>query len=366
MPEPLKNRVDRALLDRIATRFVSVDPRFDASRFVGDLTAELSDLELKDRIVAIARCLRTELPPRYPDALAVVVTASQRPEPEMGDFDGWPLCTFVEVHGVDHPRDSLDAMEHLTLGFSCEFAIRPFLAEHTDTTFRRLEGWTRHPTAAVRRLVSEGTRPLLPWGKRVPRLLSEPERGLRLIDPLHCDADPAVRRSVANHLNDVAKHHPDLAVTTARRWSTDGTRETDQLLLRGLRTLVKQGQRGALDILGFTTDAAVEVETFSLTPPAIALGDILEFAATIRSTSDRNQRLVVDYTVHHVKSNGSTTPKVFKWTTLDLAPGATTDLRKRHPIREITTRRYHPGRHRVELKIAGEPVAETVFDLHVG
>ena len=366
MPEPLKNRIDRAALDRIAARFVSVDPGFDASRFVGDLAAELPDLELKDRIVAIARGLRRELPQPYPEALAVVVAASQEPESETGDFDGWPLCTFVEVYGVDHPDDSLDAMEHLTLGFSCEFAIRPFLTEHPDATFRRLEAWIRHPFAPVRRLVSEGTRPLLPWGKRVPRLLAEPERGLSLIDPLHRDTDPAVRRSVANHLNDVAKHHPDLAAATALRWSADGTRETDQLLRRGLRTLVKQGHRDALEILGFTIDVAIEVESFSLTPAAIVLGDTLEITASIRSTSNRNQNLVVDYTIHHVKANGSTTPKVFKWTTMDLAPGTGIHLRKRHPVREITTRRYHPGPHRIELTIAGEAVAETVFDLRVG
>ncbi|MEA1902593.1 MAG: DNA alkylation repair protein, partial [Actinomycetota bacterium] len=140
--------------------------------------------------------------------------------------------------------------------------------------------------------------------------------------------------------------------------------ETDQLLQRGLRTLVKQGQRGALEILGFTTDVAVVVDDFSLTPPVIALGDTLEIRASIRSTSDRSQKLVVDYTIHHVKANGSTAPKVFKWTTMDLAPGAGSHLRKRHPIREITTRRYHPGRHRIELTIAGQAVAEAVFDLH--
>jgi 3-methyladenine DNA glycosylase AlkC len=363
--EPLKNQVDRAVLDRIAARFVSVEPGFDASRFVDDLAVELPDLELKDRIAAIARGLHSELPQPYPDALDVVVAASRQPEPERGDFDGWPLCTFVEVYGVEHPDDSLAAMEHLSLGFSCEFAVRPFLTEHTETTFRRLEGWTRHPMAVVRRLVSEGTRPLLPWGIRVPHLLAEPERGLRLIDSMHRDRDPAVRRSVANHLNDVAKDHPDLAAATARRWSTDGTRETDQLLRRGLRTLVKQGHRDALEILGFTTEAAVEVENFSLTPAAIALGDTLEIMATIRSTSDRNQKLVVDYTIHHVKANGSTTPKVFKWTTVDLAPGATTHLRTQHPVREITTRRYYPGPHRIELTIAGEAVAETAFGLRV-
>ena len=56
-------------------------------------------------------------------------------------------------------------------------------------------------------------------------------------------------------------------------------------------------------------------------------------------------------------------PKVFRWKTVDLTPGVGSHLCERHPIREITTRRCHPGPHRIELTIAGEAVAEAVFDL---
>ena len=365
MPEPLKNMVDRAALERIAARFVAVTPGFPATAFVDDLTEQLDNLELKDRIAAIAARLRLDLPPSFPDALDVVVAASQQTEPEPREFDAWPLCTFVELYGGEHTDASLDAMERLTVAFSCEFAIRPFLRDHAETTFHRLESWVTHPHESVRRLVSEGTRPRLPWGMRVPALIEDPRPGLHLIDRLYRDESPVVRRSVANHLNDVAMDHPDLAVGTARRFAENGTVETDALVKHALRTLVKNGDPEALEILGFTTEPGVEIESFTCNPGAITLGESVELEASLRSTSPVRQKLVIDYVVHHVKANGATTPKVFKWVLANLDPGESRSLRKVHAVREITTRRYHPGRHRVEIMIAGTAMARAEFDLRI-
>jgi hypothetical protein len=200
---------------------------------------------------------------------------------------------------------------------------------------------------------------------RVRSLIADPEPGLALLGALHRDPSPIVRRSVANHLNDVAKDHPDLAIASARRFAADDTGESSELVRHGLRTLVKQGHPDALEILGFTTDADVTVESFSCDPSIIALGESVGFVAVIRSTSIEPQRLVVDYVVHHVKANGATTPKVFKWTITDLGPGEVRSLRKVHPVRPITTRNYHAGRHVVELAVAGRKVARTSFELRV-
>ena len=85
----------------------------------------------------------------------------------------------------------------------------------------------------------------------------------------------------------------------------------------------------------------------------------------IRSTPTGPQRLVVDYVVHHVKANGATTPKVFKWTIVELGPGEVRSLTKTHAVRAISTRRYHAGRHDVELAVAGRRLARTAFQLQM-
>ena len=50
------------------------------------------------------------------------------------------------------------------------------------------------------------------------------------------------------------------------------------------------------------------------------LGGHVELGAELRSVATERQRLVVDFVVHHVNASGATSPKVFKWTTVDLGP----------------------------------------------
>ncbi len=362
----LKGFVDSALVGRLAGRLAAVAPGFDADGFQSTATAGLDDLELKDRIAQIADCLAGHLPSRFPEAVAVVVAAADNPDPPIGGWEAWPLNTFVERHGAAWPEESLDAMERLTRHASSEFAIRPLLERHREATFARLERWVEHPDEAVRRLVSEGTRPLLPWGTRVKALREDPEPGLALISRLIGDPSETVRRSVANHLNDVAKDHPERAVEVARGWMADGSGETAALVSHALRTLVKRGDPGALAVLGFATDAAVEVLEFSCEPTLVAVGGRTTLTARLRSTAAEPCRMVADWVVHYVKASGSTSPKVFKGRVFDLEPGQEVELRRRLSLADMSTRTHHPGVHRVVLQVAGRAVAEVRFELTAG
>jgi hypothetical protein len=93
------------------------------------------------------------------------------------------------------------------------------------------------------------------------------------------------------------------------------------------------------------------------------LGDSLTLQLSLHAAARRAQRLVIDYAVHHVKADGERRPKVFKGWVLELAPGERRELRKTHPVRLITTRRYHAGRHAVDLRVNGQILAEAEFDL---
>ena len=362
MAEPLKDRIDLDVVELLATAFVATDDGFPAPAFVDAVLPRLADLELKDRINLVADELATHLPPDYPTALARVVVVARSDDPVVEGFAAWPLCSFVERHGADHPDESLAAMPVLTRRMSCEFAVRPFLDRHLDLTREHLRRWVRSDDEAVRRLASEGTRPRLPWGPRVAALVDDPMIGLDLLEELRHDPSETVRRSVANHLNDVARADAGLVVEVVGRWAQDP--DVDRAMVRhALRSLVKEGDPGALGVLGFTTEPAVRVESFTVSPTEIVLGDTITMDAIVVSTAPIDQRLVVDFAVHHVGADGSTRSKVFKWTTLDLPAETSAALTKRRRIATASTRRYHAGAHAVDLLVGGEVSATTQFDL---
>jgi len=360
MAAPLKDNFDRPTVELLAERFDRLHDGFDSHAFTSSLLDEFPSLELKDRINLIADRLAHDLPADYEAALAMVVQVA------VDGVDGWaawPLCSFVERHGVASPVPSLEAMPALTKRWSCEFAIRPFLDDHLELTLEYLRQWVLDSDEAVRRLPSEGTRPLLPWGPKVAALTNDPQIGLEFLNALRHDESEAVRRSVANHLNDVAKAEPDLVVSVLAQWS-DETYPVDERMVRhALRTLVKNGHPGALSLLGYETDPAVDVTEFACQPSRVSLGDQVTLTAQLTSTSEQEQLLVIDFVIHHVKASGATSTKVFKWKTEQLAAGETIHLSKRRRIQTATTRRYHAGEHRVDLQVAGQVLASTHFDL---
>jgi hypothetical protein len=130
----------------------------------------------------------------------------------------------------------------------------------------------------------------------------------------------------------------------------------------GLRTLIKSGHRGALDVLGYGSPK-LTLDRFDVVSETVSLGGALEFEVEIASTGNADQPLIIDYVVHHKRANGDSTPKVFKWKNATLKAGATLSGRRKHAIRPVTTRRYYAGRHRVELLVNGECLGGADFFL---
>ena len=247
----------------------------------------------------------------------------------------------------------MQTLRRLTPLFSAEFAIRPFLEQHPERTVDVLRSWTQDDDAHVRRLVSEGTRPRLPWGRRLRRFQDDPSEGLALLEALKDDPSEYVRRSVANHLNDIAKDHPQRVVEVCETWRQGASEERKWILRHGLRSLVKAGDAEALRILGYDANANVTVEGLQITPDRVALGGGITLQFELASRQSKPAPLVVDYAVHHVKANGSTSAKVFKLKNVTLAPEERLRLTKKHGFRKITTRVYYSGRHQVDILLNG-------------
>jgi hypothetical protein len=64
-----------------------------------------------------------------------------------------------------------------------------------------------------------------------------------------------------------------------------------------------------------------------------------------------------------MRSKGKQTPKVFKLSKRDLAPGETLTITKKHSFAPVTTRKYYPGEHAVEVQINGNLYGREVFFL---
>ncbi|PYG01890.1 3-methyladenine DNA glycosylase AlkC [Georgenia satyanarayanai] len=332
----------------------------------------LAPLSLRERSDLLRDALLADLPGDYPALAATVRAARDRAE----SFTGWliwPVTSAVVAKAIEDGSedafdDALALIAELTPRLTAEFAIRGLLNHDLDRALAIIQGWVASEDEHVRRLATEGTRPFLPWSVRVPGILVEPRSTLPILHALYRDESEYVRRSVANHLNDLSRREPDLAVETATAWldapgDTDVTKENTRRLVRhGLRTLVKQGHPGALGLLGFTP-AAVDVTGPVLATDVVAVGEVLAFTASVRNTGTEAAQLAVDYVIHHRKANGSQTDKTFKLTTRRLAPGEAVDLGKQHSFRVITTRRYYPGEHALELQVNGVRYGRVSFTL---
>jgi 3-methyladenine DNA glycosylase AlkC len=368
MAEPLKNHYGAAIPRRIAAMIAAVEPTFDADAFVRDALDGYEPLALTQRARHIARALRNHLPDDFSRAADILVRSigpklEQTEDFGMGPFIYLPHLMYVAEHGLDHFEDSMRAQYELTQRFSAEFSIRAFLDRHPDATVARLTEWTKDPSPHVRRLVSEGTRPRLPWAPRLRSFGKDPRQVLALLELLKDDPSLYVRRSVANHLNDIGKDHPALLVRIAREWMRGASAERRWLVEHALRSAVKRGDAGALAVMGYRGEAKVAIRGARILPPRPKRGGHVVVEFDIANRSGARQRVLVDFRIHFVKANGKTSAKVFKLKELDLAPRESVHLSKKVSLAEMTTRKHYAGKHRVDVLLNGKPKPLGAFDL---
>lgn len=373
MPEPFKNLINARLVRACGEHLQRHWRDFDRRGFERQALAGLDALEMKARAMQIADALEATLPDDFDRAAGIVEAALAPPadgdglgfsttDAGLAGWIGWPLGEFIARRGQAEPERALLALRELTQRFTSEFAVRPFLINHFDLTMAQLLAWRTDPSPHVRRWTSEGSRPRLPWGLQVKSLIADPSPTLPLLRLLQDDPSPYVRRSVANHLNDIAKDHPGVVADWLENHLPGASPERSALLRHASRSLIKRGDRRVLGAWGLGGRFRGQA-SLTLSAKRVAVGDALQLLATLESTTRSSQALAVDYVVHHVKANGDTSAKVFKGWSLKLAPGETRRLEKKHSLRPITTRRYYPGRHRVELQVNGRVVAEAAFTL---
>lgn len=372
--EPFKNSISPSLVKLLSGHIQKHWTAFDQDAFLSEVLDGLEDLELKARVDCVANGLLRHLPPET-SARSAILRAVLHPEqgssPEqtsddtgMRGFVIWPLSLIAGRHGLDDLDVTLDLLKDMTKRFSSEFGIRYPLVHDQDRVLDIISSWLDDPDPAVRRLVSEGTRPRLPWAQQLPRLIADPSPTLPLLHRLRDDPSDYVRRSVANHLNDISKDHPSLVAELATDWlkGADDTRR--KLLRHACRSLIKAGNPEVLTLFGHAPPE-LTVKDIAVSPRQITLGESIELSARIVSTTQVSQSLVIDYVARFLRANGSLSEKVFKGSAIELPPQGEALFRKTIAVRPITTRRYYAGAQHLSLRINGKDFGDAVFDLDI-
>lgn len=362
-----KNWINEALVKRMAKHISHHYPAFDDKAFI-KLSHKLPELELKPRMRLICDFLKTHLPEDYKKALAILLKATTNPATGIAPlkgFDLWAFTEYVHRYGLKDFDESMKALHTFTELFTAEFAIRPFLIHEEKRTLKVLHTWSKDKNHHVRRLVSEGSRPRLPWGEQLKSFIKDPAPTIELLDKLKYDDELYVRKSVANHLNDISKDHAEIAIKTAARWLKEAPAKhqdkIDWIVRHALRTLIKKGNPAALKLLGYDSNNSVKIKNLKLNKSSVNVGDHLEFSFDIESS--KPGKIMVDYLVHHKKSNGNTSPKVFKLTSKDVKAKEVFNVRKKHSFKPVTTRVYYPGTHYLEIMVNGKLYSKVPFKL---
>lgn len=258
---PLKLILDKEAVQQLGKNLHCIYDKFDKVAFAKEALKDIEELGIKDRSEKIADAMRKHLPENYSEA-ATIILKSLTPALNKTDNNGlaplfyMPHCTYIAKYGIDPKHNngndpfnlSMDIQYELTKRFTCEYSIRSFIVHDQERTLNVLYKWMKDTDPHVRRLCSEGTRPRLPWSAKLANLAKDPSPSLSILETLKNDPDLYVRRSVANHVGDIAKDHLDLALNLCDKWLNGATDELKWVIRHAVRNPIKKGNLRAIEL----------------------------------------------------------------------------------------------------------------------
>ncbi|PQP83424.1 DNA alkylation repair protein [Paenibacillus sp. PCH8] len=356
--ELFKDKYTPTLINRTGKLLRQFYPVLDAQRFHDLVFAEgWEHLEFKGRIRRITLALTEVLPDNYEEALHIIGQAAS----QMRGVEYLFVPDFIEVNGLD-PADYELSMKYLTVFTpysSSEFAVRPFIERYPIATMKHMMEWAGNDNEHIRRLASEGSRPRLPWGAKLRSFITDPTPVLPILHALKQDESLYVRKSVANHLNDISKDHPELVLDLATTWYGQH-QHTDWIVRHASRSLLKKGHPQALQLFGYNEQEAIHIERLQLAQDTVAIGEDLYFSFDVVNESGQSQMLRIEYEIGYMKANGKQAPKRFKCSD-KMYPTGQTKVATKQSFKVITTRTYYAGLHTLTIVVNGKETATASF-----
>lgn len=341
---------------------------FDQDRFLALIfDTRWQDRELKDRLRHTTTVLHHFLPSDFPTAskcILQLIEQLKKSNLKEKSLEFMFFPDYIEQYGLNHFNESVQALEEITQFTSAEFAVRPFIKKYPKEMIQQMLQWSAHPSPHVRRLASEGSRPRLPWAMALPALKKDPAPALPILENLRQDTSEYVRRSVANHLNDISKDNPQVTLKIAQRWK-GLSKETDRIIKHACRTLLKQGHSRTLQLFDYSDVKDIYIQNFSIQTPLVKEGEDLLFQFQMCNQSAETKKLRIEYGLDYMKANHKHARKVFKITENTYAPHSTIDFQRKQSFKRITTRKFYAGVHHLALLVNGEEFDKKSFNLEI-
>lgn len=367
--EPFKNMINDKVALQTAKAISRNYPDFNQKNFMKGMSDALAPLELKDRVIFLANRLHEFLPKDLKKSLKILkgaIKLNEKDQIGLSGFAAWPLTEFVARFGLTEFDLSMDVLKEMTKVFTAEFAVRAFFIHDEKRTLKFFESWVDDKNEHVRRLVSEGSRPLLPWGQKLHSFVKDPMVTWDLLDTLKNDESEYVRKSVANHVNDHSKNHPDLVVKKLLEWkkSSAGDKEVDWIIRHASRTLIKKGHQKAFLLHGVES-GLVEVITSKILTKKVELGSVLQVEVEFKNMGKKKLKIILDHEVHLLKANSTHNIKCFKGKSVELESLEQKKMSFNIPLKPVTTRTYYSGKHYWNIKVNGKSEERLAFTLNV-
>ncbi len=359
MADALKEMFNEKFYVNFAQQLAKSYKKFETKKFIEDVTESLEERSLNQRLRYTSVVLKKYMPSDFEKSIDImhdVIANSPR------GYSALIFPDFVGLYGHADFSVSMDALKYFTQFGSSEFAIREFLKRDFEKTIRVMEKWAVDKNHHVRRLASEGSRPRLPWSFKLDEVIKNPKVTQKILELLKDDQELYVKKSVANHLNDISKDNPDFMLGLIANWDLSNP-DTKWIVKHANRTLIKKGHTGSLNVFDFEKNVKIDLSEIVLNKKKIKLGEQLLFEFDIQSKKSKDQKLVIDYVIHYAKKGGARSAKVFKLKELVLKPKEQLTIKKKQLFKDFSTRKHYSGVHSIEILVNGKVYSKINFDL---
>ena len=365
--EPLKNLLNINVITKCAELIKALHAYFDKEHFLSEF-AHLESLELKERCFLISEKLDDYLPIDFDICKSIILKLL--PSHNNEGISGWILwpIQMVFIRRIDEYqskiKDIIYILKEITPYFSSEFSIRYLLKDYYSITHPILLSLIQDKNHHIRRWVSEGTRPRLPWGIKLDIFCKNPELNILILKSLQTDTSLYVRKSVANHLNDISKDNPQFVIDWVKKYTEEA--QTNPLLFwtlkHGLRTLIKKGNIDALKFLGVSENIHYDNVEVTIDSLIIEKNDRSYQVITVKFDSYSENKTVIDFKLYYPGLKGEKT-KIIKGKTFTSLIGKN-QFTKKLNLFDNSVSTFNSGKYTLLITINGKEVTKVFWEIN--